>query len=67
MNYYIGIDTYDLGNEFNGYGVALVYGITERGSYYIAKEIKSQDKHEFYAELEMLKQQYQPHEILEWD
>lgn len=65
MNYYIGVDTYDL-SELHGYGVALVYGITERGSYYIVKEMKSLYEKEFYTELEKLKEQYQPHEVLHW-
>lgn len=65
MKYYIGIDTLDLDDEY-GYGVACVYGITERGSYFIQEEIMRQKPEDFYKEVERLKSQYQPSEIKEW-
>lgn len=66
MKYYIGIDTLDLGDE-RGYGVAIVYGINERGFYFIQEEIRRQESKDFYQELERLKAQYQPHDLVEWN
>lgn len=61
MRYYIGVDTLELGDLY-GYGVVIVRD--DRG--WIIKHFKSQDKTEFYQELQRIKDQYQPHEIQEW-
>lgn len=66
MKYYIGVDTIELNDKY-GYGVAIVYGITERGSYFIQEEVMRQNPKDFYKELERMKTQYQPNELKEWN
>lgn len=66
MKYILALDTIDLDEKF-GSGVAIIYGTTERGSYFIQETMELKDKREFWMEVEKLKERYQPTEIKHWN